>query len=469
MRIRIKPRDIEVPENDPFKNDLLDRKEPVEILTHLIGSLEGPVVLSVDAAWGNGKTTFLKIWAQYLRNQKFPIVDFNAWETDFSGDPFLALSERITNGLGSYSDESLKKKIDETKKMATKVLRHAVPAIIRVATAGIFDVSPMLEKEVGQTLASLAKDRLAMYEEAQESVKKFRVSLQAMAGALWKENRPLVVMIDELDRCRPSYAVELLEVAKHLFSMDHIVFVLAINRSELAHSVKALYGSGFDAHGYLGRFFDIDFRLPEPNRNNFIVNLLRSINMNPQMQGFVPAWQNASNLLFEFFGTSDLSLRKVEQAIHHFGLVLASSNSNNHSDMIDTIAAIILILRAFIPDSYYRFCNGEVSDLQLVSELFKHPGINLLREKTKAFVAAIIVISKFDMSKTSYRKPELSELWNKYQNVIETSNSQDRLYEEETIRWINDFISGPFIRFLETSKRIELLAPDLIQDSASRP
>ena len=74
MGIRIQPREIEVPEDNPFKNDLLGRRELVEVLTHLVGSLEGPCVLAVDAAWGNGKTTFLRIWAQYLRQQEFPII-----------------------------------------------------------------------------------------------------------------------------------------------------------------------------------------------------------------------------------------------------------------------------------------------------------------------------------------------------------------------------------------------------------
>ena len=78
MGIRIQPREIDVLTDDPFKNDLLDRKEPVEVLTHLVGAIEGPCVLAVDAAWGNGKTTFLRIWAQHLRNQGFPVVEFNA-------------------------------------------------------------------------------------------------------------------------------------------------------------------------------------------------------------------------------------------------------------------------------------------------------------------------------------------------------------------------------------------------------
>ena len=237
MRIRIQPREIEVPEDDPFKNDLLGRKEPVEVPTHLVGSLEGPCVLAVDAVWGAGKTTFLKIWAQYLHNQGFPVVRFNAWETDFSGDPFVALSTELTEGLQEYTNESMMKKVDDSVK---EVLRRAAPGAIRLATADILDINPLLEKEFGNALASYAKEGLSAYQEAKKSVKKFRDTLQDMADAVSrsKGSRPLIVMIDELDRCRPSYAVELLEVAKHLFAVDHIVFVLAVNRSELAHSIK---------------------------------------------------------------------------------------------------------------------------------------------------------------------------------------------------------------------------------------
>ena len=147
MRIRIQPREIDVPKDDPFKNDLLSRKEPAEVLTHLVGSIEGPCVMAVDAAWGAGKTTFLKMWSQHLRNQRFPVVVFNAWETDFSGDPFIALSTELTEGLHEYTDEPLATKINDTKKVAKEVLRRAVPGVIRVATANILDVGPLLERK----------------------------------------------------------------------------------------------------------------------------------------------------------------------------------------------------------------------------------------------------------------------------------------------------------------------------------
>ena len=160
MGIRIQPREIEVPTDDPFKNDLLERKVSAEVLTSLVDSIDGPCALAVDAAWGNGKTTFLEMWSQHLRNQGFPVVKFNAWETDFSGDPFVALSTELTEGLHEYTDEPLATKIANTRKVAKEVLRRVVPGVIRVATAGILDGAPLLEKEVGQAFASYAEGRL---------------------------------------------------------------------------------------------------------------------------------------------------------------------------------------------------------------------------------------------------------------------------------------------------------------------
>ena len=266
MGIRIQPLEIEIPANDPFKNDLLGRKEPVEILTHLVTSIDGPCVLAVDAAWGNGKSTFLRLWSQHLENEKFPLVKFNAWETDFSKDPFIALSTELINGLKKRPGESIQKLIGSMQKGVAEIARIALPSVVH----------SVVGNEIGEALLAYANYRLSAYREAKNSVADFKKKLGDIAKKISTEcDKPVVVMIDELDRCRPSYAVELLEVAKHLFSVDHIVFVLAINRSELSHSVKALYGHKFNANGYLKRFIDVDFQLPLPDRDEFISDLLK--------------------------------------------------------------------------------------------------------------------------------------------------------------------------------------------------
>ena len=120
MRICLRPPEIEVPECSPFENDLLHRKEPVTILTQLVDSIEGPCVLALDAPWGAGKTTFLKIWAQCLRNEGFPVVGFNAWDTDHAEDPFVALVAELTEALSVYRGNSITEKIKETRAAAKK-------------------------------------------------------------------------------------------------------------------------------------------------------------------------------------------------------------------------------------------------------------------------------------------------------------------------------------------------------------
>ena len=486
MGIRIQPKEIEIPENDPFKNDLLGRKKPAKILTHIVGSIDGPCVLAIDAAWGTGKTTFLKIWSQHLRNEGFPVVEFNAWETDFTGDPFIALSGELMSGLRQDGTESLIDKIDAMKGAAKEIVRRAVPVVIKIATAGALDVSPMVEKEAGQALASYAEERLSSYRKEQESVQAFRSTLQDMAGTLSKsrDGRPLVVVIDELDRCRPSYAIELLEVAKHLFTVDHIVFALAVNRAELVHSIRALYGSEFDAQGYLRRFFDIDFRLPDLGRRPFIEASLEAIRLNDYFtrtkdpeagQGY----ETVKTLLVAFFDVPDLSLRRIAQAIHRLGLVFASLRSDQRSF---TLAAVVaLILRTVDSDLYHRFVRGEVSDLEVVDKMFNRPGARTLQQQHagRLFEATIIVAVQERLSDRpiGFNVVE-SPLLRRYQELVDTDKSDDaspgpdREHAARVIGLVQDFRRGASFHtgvfgFRHSVERIELLSTGLIDEPAA--
>ncbi len=115
LRARVQPDDIEIPKDNPFKHDCLDRKESVGILARLICSVQGPGVFGIDADWGNGKTTFLRMLHRYLVNNEVPVVSFNAWESDYVSDPFTAIATELTDGLGEYvgeSDEETRSKID---------------------------------------------------------------------------------------------------------------------------------------------------------------------------------------------------------------------------------------------------------------------------------------------------------------------------------------------------------------------
>ena len=484
MGIRIQPTEIEVPQNDPFKNDCLGRKEPAVILTQIVGSIQGPCVLAVDAAWGTGKTTFLRIWSQHLRNEGFPVVEFNAWETDFSGDPFVALSTELTKELQEHTNDQIATQATELKKAAKEVILRAVPGAIRLATGGILDIDPLLalREEAGQSSTSYAEDRLSEYLQAQKSVEEFRHILQKMAETLSEssDNRPLVVVIDELDRCRPSYAAELLEMAKHLFTVDHIVFVLAVNRSELAHSIRALYGSRFDADGYLRRFFDVDFRLPDPKRDEFIDTLLHSTQINDYFSEKTTG-QTAKNkmeysLLRDFFSTPDLSLRRIAQSIHRLGLVFASLG--NQPPSFTMTAVVALVLRTIDAELYYQFRRREISDLEVIDKVFDRPGAKDLRDKEEGCLfEATIIMAWHEMSGTHVvdSSEVKTPLLQRHRNIISdekavgASDNQNTSRSKYVVHWVGEFhriaLNGHRVPFPDCVRRIELLSTDLINKS----
>ena len=482
MGIRIQPREIAIPEDDPFKYDLLARKEPVEVLTQILGAVEGPCVMAVDAPWGSGKSTFLKMWAHHLRNNEFLVVEFNAWENDFAEDPFVALSCELTSQIHAASGTSLGEKIAATKKAAAEIALRAIPGLVRIGTAGLLDIAPIMEKEVGEILASVAKDRLAIYQETRESVEEFRTSLQDLAATASSSSkgRPLVVIIDELDRCRPSYAVELLEVAKHLFSVDQVVFVLAVNRSELAHSVKAIYGRDFDSDGYLGRFFDIDFQLPEPSREEFIKALLEATHgttasqTTPGQAG--DAWGMIQKLLVELLADSELSLRAIAQAIHRLGLVLASLSEARPT--LWWVSTVAVILRALDVDLYHKFRDRQVTDLELVDQLLGPPDVGPGRPDPfgrRVFEATMIWGTReigFERDRWSTsREIHETPLYNRYNEIFEAAYSGDRQqhsaladYAGEVLQLVGNVApraGNHEIGFLDSVHRIELLSANL--------
>jgi hypothetical protein len=96
----------------------------------------------------------------------------------------------------------------------------------------------------------------------------FRETLAALTlGKDGTSPRKLVIVVDELDRCRPDYALAMLEIIKHFFAVDHVHFVLGVNLRELENSVKARYGAGINAGLYLQKFITVTVALPDAADN----------------------------------------------------------------------------------------------------------------------------------------------------------------------------------------------------------
>lgn len=425
-KLRVQTKDLEIPEANPFENDLLEREESVYALTNLLRSIESPCVFSIDAGWGNGKTTFLNIWSQFLRNEEFVVIDFNAWESDFSDDPFATLTGELVDGIKKHIDDSTcdksERQLDEFKLKAKEVWQITRPTLIRfIAAGGLGSVAKILAETF--ELPDVLKSN-------KDTVKEFKESFQQMIESITaKENLPLVVMIDELDRCRPSYAIELLEVAKHLFSVNGVMFVLAVNHLQLSHSVKMLYGQDFDAHGYLKRFIDVDFKLPSPERQKFVSSLVDAfkINSNKSNSQADLDFETLQKLFVGFFSSSNLSLREIAKAVNRFGLVLGSLSDDQM--WISSTVGVVLILRTINPVNFDRFCKGEITDLKFADAIFESAGASEIRNQKEGVIFENTVIFgalEVSFPNKMYWDPNDSNLFQHYSIMINNANSSSQ-------------------------------------------
>lgn len=116
---------INIPNNDPFENDKLNREPLIENLTKLITDLNQPFVISINSPWGTGKTVFIKMWEQYLKNKNFVTLFFNAWENDFANEPLISLIGEIKGQLAKDQKDNsdLKKCTDNLLEKGSKIIK----------------------------------------------------------------------------------------------------------------------------------------------------------------------------------------------------------------------------------------------------------------------------------------------------------------------------------------------------------
>ena len=212
--MKIRPDEISIPCDNPFRHDKLDRTQPVEILTNLLHNLETPYTMSIDASWGNGKTTFLNMWKQHLRNEGFPVVGFNAWDTDFAQYPLIALTSELLHTLRPLDhkgDLGLNAVETTLPRLLKATLTKAVPWSISLA-GGIVSVQTndpsaalagnVLAAGVAGTMEEIVRDdppsespEPLPYIEAKEAINSFRNALANAAEKLSEKHhgKPLVI------------------------------------------------------------------------------------------------------------------------------------------------------------------------------------------------------------------------------------------------------------------------------------
>lgn len=353
-----------------FINDSIGRNKDLVSFLQLINLIDGSYSIAVDGAWGSGKTFFVKQlkmildslnpdnplskndsgkkvvekWNKIRKtknedNKIYVTAYYDAWSHDDEEDPLLSLVYSIIlDNPYLYNDSSIRDWTDILSKLSDVVTGRSISDFINALRGKEIFEKPQKAKEIKDIINNFLKT------------------------IILSNNSKLVIIIDELDRCSPLYAIKLLERIKHYIQDDSIIFVFSINQIELQKTIKSFYGSDFDACRYLDRFFDFRYNLSEVD----IIKYMHSLGM-----------FETNNLreatCFEFIKQSNMSLREISKYI--IATIMATYSVTDSDNSYDTrisqydggysflfsfsvIVPIAIGLRITNINSYNDFING---------------------------------------------------------------------------------------------------------------
>ncbi len=214
------------------------------------------------------------MWRGMLKKQNIPSIYIDAFANDYSDDAFIVIASAITEFVkNKNSKDSYTELLKNTKRVGIQLLSRSARVGIKAATLGIIkdgdidalgDMKDEIAKGVSGWVGDLIEERLESHSEGMNLIQSFRGLISSIPAKLKdSDGKPLVVILDELDRCKPTFAVDAVEKIKHLFSVQNVVFVLVMNKTQLEQSVKIIYGQELDAHTYLQKFINLETRIPK--------------------------------------------------------------------------------------------------------------------------------------------------------------------------------------------------------------
>lgn len=371
--MKIKHRDIEIPHDNPFANCKLEREPYARVLTEVVNTYADGFVLAINNEWGAGKTTFVRMWQQQLKNEGFKTIYFNAWENDFDNNPLVAIMSELET-LSNTNNEKVFKSVIEK---GAVLIKNIAPAILKAVADRYIDSKVISDAIENSTKASteILEEEIKEYSSKKKTIIEFREELENFVKQ-GVNKKPLIFIVDELDRCRPNYSVEVLEQIKHFFSVSGIVFVLSIDKKHLGSAVKGYYGSEqIDSNEYLRRFIDMEYSIPIPQTNLFVEYLYDYYEFNDffssvERRKFYE-FSDDSNILKlianVLFSKTNATLRQQEKVFALSRLVLCSFQSNQYT--FPHLLFILVFLKTMQNDVFLKIEKNDFS-IQELSNLF---------------------------------------------------------------------------------------------------
>jgi molybdopterin-guanine dinucleotide biosynthesis protein len=353
MRLAIEHQTTRVGDNSHY---IFGRKEFADNLKNIFNNTESGFVLAIDATWGAGKTSFIHQLIHELKTSEDLIpIYYDAFANDFSSDTFLSIGATIFSEVQNHfqateNASKAKKQIEHLKKVtkntAIELVKLGTNLAVKSITAGIVnnsDIEKLATKAFSSaTFGTLELDltqKFKAYENAKNNIQSYVSALESISV----NNEKVVFFIDELDRCRPDFAVEVLEKVKHLFSAKNVIFVISYNKAQLSKIISNVYGvDELDSLKYLEKFIHIEANLPladhddqQSSYEHLFDSFIREFNI--QLPNHDEKLDNLKEMFVSLCLDKHLNMnsREIERAFSYVSFCFAALPKNKGEELFE--------------------------------------------------------------------------------------------------------------------------------------
>lgn len=347
--------DIDITTKTFDERDEFQRRNIAEKAIKLLRSDIDISPMVIDGSWGTGKTEFCHKFINLMKeDETHSIIYIDAFKADHVNEPLMTVLAEIIKTLPEDSRrESFIKKILPAVRFGIKALAKAgVSHLLRQDFADVAeDFTDEIEEATDKAIDATAELILKEHVEAEKNLKTLQAALTEIAS-----NSPIVIFIDELDRCRPNFAIDMLEIIKHTFDVKNVSFVLITNTQQLKASINHCYGQAVDAQRYLDKFIKFRFELSPHSIRNFrapvlaasdhFFKLAREKRIMTESNLTGPNFKEAVKHLI---ACKSLSLREIETLVRHMQIAQSLSDSKkfdanqNFGDILLNLVSIMMI------------------------------------------------------------------------------------------------------------------------------
>ncbi len=251
-----------------FADDLLDLENFSKRLEKFIDTeqefVDGGLVIALSSKYGSGKSTFLNMWRSALiaadSTPKRVVISLNAWESDYIGDPLFSIISALIHTFEANKKET-KALTDAAKDLAWMGVSIGAQVANKITGINLTEAAEYSEnKKSKRTEEPVTSDAFSIFEKRREAMISLKRSIQKLIES---QSKGVLFLVDELDRCRPDFAITYLEVIKHIFDINGAAFILAADRQQLQNSAKTAFGQDLDFEEYYRKFIHREISLPD--------------------------------------------------------------------------------------------------------------------------------------------------------------------------------------------------------------